>query len=333
MTIKIDHIVVLARKPKTTQYYFYQCTDVKDIQHHSLPIKIFINGFDFTRKLTTRTRLSKPSLRYIIENLRSMSFKNIKLYFQDLYSDARLKRLKTKRAKKRSITGLTRIEFSATATRARPINFVPATSSGTAAPRAQRDVNRVKSQRPVQPSASKSLKAVGMSYNTIECDMQMSGLRKHFDRAFLVYLQSLVPDVRKQTGSFGRSFSLYFDHAVFPFLVDHGFKDVSEFQTVMEKLLAISPQAKIEDYETIFSVMHHQHKLTFTTPTNAGPELFGISDLADAFEQCVSLRLAKAIPLPSQPVEPEATPSSSGKAATSRKRKGASSVTRKRARK
>lgn len=262
--IKISHIVVLA-KNHSKELYHYQCMSVDDIQD-SMPIKIFINGFDFTRKLTSRTRLDKKSLRYIIENIFRSTFKRIRRYFDTLKVDSKLKRLTTtvgrkpQRLQRMEDCPLLKPLDSSSPQKKRkieikkPITFVKSTEKIDNSELQDKTTNVVSYQKQ------------SLDYTSLTNMMLKAGLRKQFDRVFLIYLQSICESISATATADGYSgFSLYLDHSVFSFLIQHGIATSAEFERLVESILAECEVPSQASLTSMFRVLLIQKKIVLST--------------------------------------------------------------------
>lgn len=239
--MKIKHIVVLARNKITKEYFHYQCSSSSDIQSSSYPIKIFINYFDFTQKLTTKTRLTSVSLKYILDNIHQMTFRNILRHFKEVYSEHRMRRY-LRSTKNKHISECPIVKRHG-------LGF----KSENQLPLPKKTFVKGETLQPVTSTYT----ATPYDYGATELTMKEAQVKKRFTRGFLSYLQ-VVGDKRFDARD---RFVLHFDHSIFSYLIDTGLDSEDELITVVEKIFETTHYPTYEDLERILRTMEHQNKI------------------------------------------------------------------------
>lgn len=272
--LKLEHIVVLARTTKR-ELYHYECYTKEDIQK-SLPMKIFINGFDFTHRLTLSARLTRFSLTYIMEHYRNTSFRKIAQYFRERNSKKLLeKRHGPQKTKKRT----------------RQLGTLDATLANMR--RDKSDALSVPKPKPFTKSSDKpvakstplpTFKAVPCDYGATELVMKEAKLKRTIgSRGFICYLQCLAYKLQNE---FRASLTFHFDHSVFSYLVENDLKSEAELIEVMDSIFCKSLYPSRSDLDHLFRTMYKLNKVDvkFSVASSRLREGFDVfEDIIDTF--------------------------------------------------
>lgn len=275
MKYVIEHIVILARDFKTKNLVHYQCNSTSDIQGHTLPIKIFVNFVDFTKKLTTKTRLTRSNLVFILDNIFKRKFKSITNAFKEKYKNkcfAQIARVKGQRRRNffnhlENTSNLNSINTHIIKGVQKDKRILPAKKF-------------VASRKPVVEKDATVNKpaysAVPFNYDSVGLSIKESRVKRVFSRAFLAYLQIVADRLPADVPRF----YLHFDHSIFTLLFDLDLEDEKELVDVVESLLIKSRVPSYDDMTRLFRTMLKQKKIT---PDLLSPQVDSILDKFDEY--------------------------------------------------
>lgn len=256
MTLKkkifIEHIVVLGKRHQ--EYFHYQLAAVEDIRKDVFPLKVFINGTDFTHRLTGKTRLTKQGLEFILINIWKLSFSAIRRRFSSFHENRRLKASVRKAPGNKNKTKCQSLE--AYLAREKRVKLKPRMTG----------FKKAEDPPATVPSVSRptTFTAVGYDYSKFNNSIVKASMKKKFDRTFLIYLQCVFPKIGELPSS-----RVYFDHSVYPYLIDLGVLTQDKFESLVEEIMAETRIPTSRELYDIFRVMEHQGKMSFTlTSTN-----------------------------------------------------------------